>query len=220
MITGFKDNTHALDTRSVPVNVQNIGKYRTAFEVFSNSCGYLTTFDTAEALSTNTVIVATAHGDIKVGDIIQFTSGVLLGEIAFVETVTVNSITVSQKLSSAPGIGDAFDVLRIVPFRVSSGGSVPAVVTNETQVPGSPLVVSVGAASTLVFTPSPLVKKISMVNMSANTISFGYGTAAILNQGDTIIGRGSSIILDNPFTQAINAIASVGASTLTVQAWT
>ena len=67
--------------------------------------------DAAEAGSTTTNIVATAHVA-RLGDILRFTSGTASGYEARVTTVATNSITLGQILPSAPAAADTFEILR------------------------------------------------------------------------------------------------------------
>lgn len=79
--------------------------------------------DAAEANSTTTVITATAHVAL-VGDIINFTSGTLSGLEFKVSAVAANTITVVQTMTSAPGVGDTFEILRYKTPTVTSTGAV------------------------------------------------------------------------------------------------
>lgn len=67
--------------------------------------------DAAEAASTTNQIVATAHAALK-GDVINFTSGALIGIEVKVASVAANAINIAEDLSSAPGVGDTFQILR------------------------------------------------------------------------------------------------------------
>ena len=82
----------------------------------------------------------------------------------------------------------------------------------------SPAAVSVGVASTAVLSANASRKGLILVNTSANTISLGFGVAAVLNSGVTLISNGVfGMDGSDVSTQAINAIASVAASNLAVQ---
>lgn len=80
--------------------------------------------DLAEAGSTTTVIVATAHSA-KVGDVVEFTSGSLSGQEVKVFAVDTNSITLAEALAAAPGAGDGFDILRHKYPVVDASGQLP-----------------------------------------------------------------------------------------------
>lgn len=62
----------------------------------------------------------------KVGDLLQFTSGVNSGMYTSVREVIGTLYYFSQKFTTEPGIGDTFDILRYVPLRASSSG-IPSV---------------------------------------------------------------------------------------------
>jgi hypothetical protein len=67
--------------------------------------------DAAEAASTTTNIVATAHAAQR-GDVIRFTSGALDSREVKVYATTANGIELAETLSAAPGVGDTFEILR------------------------------------------------------------------------------------------------------------
>lgn len=124
------DAEASLDKES-RVNANNItgnriGSKRFALDTIASASAYLVASDTAEASSTVDTINATGHSA-KVGDFIQFTSGNLTGQTVGIETVSTDSFTLSQSLTEAPGLGDGFDILRIVFLRISSTGAVTVV---------------------------------------------------------------------------------------------
>jgi hypothetical protein len=98
-------------------------------------------------------------------------------------------------------------------------GTVTATVTPAALTPAAPTASPVGIASAQILA-SATYKRIELCNTSANTISIGIGSAAVLNSGITMIGPGSSATIDGPITAAINAIASVAASNLAIQSFT
>lgn len=122
-VGGFKDRKIESRSKVEPGTFQYIGKYRHGQDVFSTVFGALVASDTAESNSTTSIIAATAHSA-KSGDIIQFTSGALSGDIAFVQEVATDTITLSQTLSQSPS-GMSFDILKPTTPRVSSSGVVP-----------------------------------------------------------------------------------------------
>jgi hypothetical protein len=67
--------------------------------------------DAAEAASTSSVIVATAHAALK-GDVIRFTSGTHSGKEFKVYATATNSITLVEDLAAVVGTGDTFEILR------------------------------------------------------------------------------------------------------------
>lgn len=78
---------------------------------------YLIVADTAETLSTASVLVVTAHVA-RVGDILTFTGGTAgnIGVSTYVTAVATNSITILPALPATPANGDAFNITRPAPF--------------------------------------------------------------------------------------------------------
>jgi len=122
MITFFKSRSVESRSKVEPATGQYIGKYRTGLDVLAQSHYRLIGSDAVEADSTTTTINATAHAAL-VGDAIQITSGALLQDIVFVQSITANSITLSQTLSSAPLAAVTFDILRPSIPRVGTDGT-------------------------------------------------------------------------------------------------
>ncbi len=82
----------------------------------------------------------------------------------------------------------------------------------------APTNASVGTSSAQVLASNASRKGALLINLSANTISFGLGATAVLNQGITLVPYGAwSMDQASLTTGAINAIASVGSSTLAIQ---
>ena len=67
--------------------------------------------DAAEASTTASVIVATAHAA-QAGDVIVMTSGDEDGEARVVSSVATNSITLESDLSGAPSATETFNIIR------------------------------------------------------------------------------------------------------------
>jgi hypothetical protein len=84
--------------------------------------------DAAEALSTATVIVATAH-TARAGERIRMTSGANDGLERDILSVDTNDITLVSALDSAPAPGDTFAILRPVSVTLSSTGGTSSVTT-------------------------------------------------------------------------------------------
>lgn len=78
--------------------------------------------DAAEASSTSTNIIATAHA-VQVGDQIIFTSGSLDGEAREVSAVDTNDFDVSTAFSGAPNATDTFAIIRPIQFESMGGGN-------------------------------------------------------------------------------------------------
>jgi hypothetical protein len=87
--------------------------------------------------------------------------------------------------------------------------------------PGAPSQVVVGVASGVVLAANPVRRGAAFINVSAERISFGIGVAAELDKGITLYPQGVWEMDERTFSRAqINAIASAGASTLSVQEFT
>lgn len=111
---------------------------------FGRSTAYTVGTDACEALSTNQVIVATAHAA-RVGDVLRFTT---VGQNYFLElhvsSTTTNTITLTRTLPVACGIGDAFTIMRLITPAVASDGS--TVISGTVTAPNA----SVGATGAAV----------------------------------------------------------------------
>lgn len=217
LIGGFKSRANENQRKVEPSTHQYIGKYRQGIDTISQQSYELITTDSVEALSTQFFLNATSHLA-KVGDIIRFTSGSLNREFVFVFSITANTITLSQILSDTPATSDTFEIWRPSFSAVDANGNTN-VSSNGIIIPASPTSVSVGITDTSVLTLNTY-KLVILENTSVNIISIGFGTAAILNSGATLLTTGSSLIIDRPFTSTVRAIASVAASSLAVQAFT
>lgn len=78
---------------------------------------------------------------------------------------------------------------------------------------------SVPTSSALVVGPNPRRKWILFVVEGANKVNLRLGAAAVVNTGIPLLGSGGSLLLDmknTPWYGTINAIATTGASQLTV----
>ena len=161
-----------------------------------------TATDLAEALSTDQVIVATAHGAL-VGDVLSWRSGVLSGQEYFVTAIPdANSIRIGGKMPSAPGVGDEFRVLRSKTQEVSSGGGIVTgpitftrdgsdqVVTEDTGTPANnrPLPVKItGLDGDVVIDAANLNLEVQLDHDSANpdSIRVGDGTETLAIEADS-----------------------------------
>lgn len=94
-----------------------------------------------------------------------------------------------------------------------SGGSPTALTAS------SPTAASVGVASAAAVAANTSRKGLTLVNTSANTISLGFGAAAVLNSGITLLANGGTFVMDKYTftTAAVNAIAGGAASNLAIQ---
>lgn len=112
------------EKRTIAFNItgSNVDPYRWGMDVRAYSFVKLVASDAAESGSSEYVINATAHTAI-IGDLIEFTSGSLNGQIVSVYATSANQITLAQTLGAAIGAGDTFNILRAsFPVLSSSGG--------------------------------------------------------------------------------------------------
>lgn len=103
------------------VTMQRVSTNQVGLNVASREFARLVVADAAEANSTTTVITATAHQALP-GDIIRWTSGALTGYEYPVASVAANTITITQPMASAPGVGDTFNILRYATPMVDASG--------------------------------------------------------------------------------------------------
>ena len=109
---------------------------------------------------------------------------------------------------------------------VGAGGAIPvsivgSVSTKTALTASAPDFATVGLASSLVVAANANRKGLALVNLSSSDISFGIGTAAILNRGITLKPNGVWEMDEFTFNlSAINAIASGAGSTLSIQEFT
>jgi len=101
-----------------PVRIQQQGT-----SVVSHATVLLIGTDAVEANSTTSVINATGHAALK-GDVISFTSGALSGQEVKVYSVTANTITLVQDLTSAPATAVTFEILRHKYPQVNASGEI------------------------------------------------------------------------------------------------
>lgn len=85
--------------------------------------------------------------------------------------------------------------------------------------PGNPTNASVGISSGSALAANANRTGLVVVNTSSNTVSFGLGVAAVLNNGITLNPNGGTWVMDAyTFTTAqIFAIASAGSSNISIQ---
>ena len=109
---------------------------------------------------------------------------------------------------------------------VGTGSAIPvtivgAVSTKTPLTASAPDFATVGLASSQVVAANVNRKGLALVNLSSSDISFGIGTAAILNRGITLKPNGVWEMDEFTFNlSAINAIASGAGSTLSIQEFT
>jgi len=104
---------------------------------------------------------------------------------------------------------------------IGSSATISGTVSTKTPLTASsPTTATVTASSTQVVPANASRKGLCIVNLSSNTVSFGIGSNnAVLNSGITLITTGSvwSMSEYDYTTSAINAIASVNPSTISIQ---
>ena len=87
--------------------------------------------------------------------------------------------------------------------------------------PSSRTAVNVGTSSTSVVSSNASRKGLVLTNTSTNTVSFGLGESAVLNQGITLYAGGVwQMDSGTLYMGAINAVAAAGASVVAVQEFT
>lgn len=79
--------------------------------------------DAAEAGSTVSLIVATAH-QARRGDVIYWTSGALIGQSFAVKDVEADAIATAVEMPSAPTVADAFSIRRYTAALVNENGEI------------------------------------------------------------------------------------------------
>lgn len=86
------------------------------------------------------------------------------------------------------------------------------------ETPASPTAASVGVASAQIVAFNANRKGLVLVNTSAAKISLGFGVAAVLNSGITLLPGGVFVMDEFMFTvDSVTAIASVAASNVGIQ---
>lgn len=102
---------------------------------------------------------------------------------------------------------------------LSAGTNSIGTVSTKTDLsPNSPTAVSVGVTSGTLIAANASRKGLILINLSANTVSIGFGTAAVLNSGITLFPHGSYEMDEFAFdTGALNAIASAASSSVSIQ---
>lgn len=105
------------------VTVSPAGFQKHALDVSDKSVVSVLASDAVEANSTTSVINATSHVALK-GDKIRFTSGVNNTIEVDVYSVTANTITLGQTLTTAPSAADTFDILRPTSLTVAADGTI------------------------------------------------------------------------------------------------
>lgn len=104
----------------------------------------------------------------------------------------------------------------VMTFQGIAGGT--PISTKTDLSPNSPATVSVGVTSGTLLAANASRKGLIVINTSANTVSIGFGAAAVLNSGITLYPHGSFSMDEFSFdTGALNAIASGASSSVAIQ---
>lgn len=105
---------------------------------------------------------------------------------------------------------------------VANGGNSSTISTKTPLTAATPTTATVGTSSAQIVATNSLRKGLIVTNLSNNVISIGIGTTAVLNSGITLTAYGS-VWQESEYdfvTGAINAIASVASSIISIQEFT
>lgn len=124
-IKGYPSQKKSHEVKPDYVTVQNVGSEQYALDVRAKSTAYSVGTDAAEANSTTTQVIATAHAA-QIGDLIRWTSGALDGFEWLVASpgFDANTIPTAQEFPSIPAPGDTFEIYRYRTQLVGSDGSI------------------------------------------------------------------------------------------------
>ncbi len=206
---GFKSTDIESRAKVEPDTHQYVGRYRQGLDVVSQFTYFLVASDSVEASSTETVIVATAHGARK-GDVISFTSGNVIYDFVFVQSVATDAITLSQKLVAAPSPGDTFDILRPVVARSSSSGAISVAFTESpTASTSTTSSVSGSASSVQLLASNGSRKSASIYNDSSASLYVKFGTTASTTDFKYLLGPRDTLEFPTPiYTGRVDGIWS------------
>lgn len=167
-----------------------VSNNQNALTVVSKANVYVVGTDTAEAGSTESVIVATGIGSVAArGDIIRFTSGAFSGFEASVLSVATNSVTLAEDLSSAIANGVTFQLLRYTsPTSTSSGAALVSISSSTHYMANTPIrnaygttPVTTAAYVEMVASLTATSGKIQIFDSSGETLIFAVGAAGAEN---------------------------------------
>lgn len=151
-----------------------------------------------------------------------------VAHLAAIETNTVNieANTLNSAASLAnieartPVLGPA-TMANSSPVVIASDQSALPVSTKTALTASAPTSASVGVATAEAVASNASRKGLTLVNLSVNRISLGFGSAAVLDSGITLYPGDSFSMEEYCFsTAAVNAIASAAASALAIQEFT
>lgn len=101
---------------------------------------------------------------------------------------------------------------------VSGGQAVPTTTNRFSLTAASPAAATVGITSASALVTNASRKGLVIINVSINRVSLGIGVAAVLNSGITLLPGGVWNMDEYSFsTAAINAIASLAGSVISIQ---
>lgn len=195
--------------------VNTTGSTRTylsgAISVLANSSTAITNTTQQLSLSTD----GSLHSDISAG----------LANISDGTTVFGNTDAFVY-LNLIPGIlGPNSDALgnNLTSSTITSGTK-QALDTTQQKMPltvSSPATATVGVSSSTVLSLNTNRKGMCIINVSLSKVSFAIGTTAVLNSGITLYPGGVWVMDDYTYaTGAINAIASIASSVISIQEFT
>lgn len=134
-----------------------------------------------------------------------------------VKVTPSGSLTVA--LGDISGIVGQATMANSIPVVIASNQT-PVTVTEDFCEGNAPGTVTVGTTSVSSGLAANTYYKIILCNLSANTVSVGFDTAAIANRG-IVLARGEKIVLDGPIKIAsLNLIASGVGSVVSFQTFT
>ena len=173
-------------------------------------------FDPAAILAGNEHIVGTYVWDIATSQWVPQTQGGGGTGTGGDVNITNTSIPVSiASMPSTPVTGTFWQAVQPVSgsfYQATQPVSFPALT------PTAPSQASVGTTSAEILAANASRQGCILLNLSANTVSFGVGTAAVLNSGITLKPYGTWTMDSNSLvTTAINAIASDVSSIVAIQ---
>lgn len=136
-----------------------------------------------------------------------------LADVTF--TTRINTLGQKAMAASTPIVIASDQSAIPVTATLTAGGLVS---TKTDLTPSAPTFATVGVASAQAVAAAATRKGLTLINTSGATISLGFGSAAVLNSGVTLLPNGVFVMDEYSFDiGAVNAIASAAASNLAVQ---
>lgn len=213
LIGGFKDRKIESRSKVEPATLQYIGRYRQALDVNAQTFYELIATDVVEADSTDNTINATAHVA-RVGDLIKITSGALQYDIAVVQSITTNTITLSQTLASALATSVTFNILRPSAPIVSVGGAVS--ITSSTSGTATCTNVAGSASNVTLLAANTARLKATLYNDSTALCYVKLGATATSSSFTTIIFANGYYEVPESYTGIIDGIWASAAGAMRV----